>query len=301
MGGAPRSWSCERCGRAPRTATMVASAPAPMARFSCSSSAAFASASRASGRPSAASARSSIRSYGPGPRRSIRRCPESSSGSPATTRPHGGREDVDAAHVEHVVGAAGDAEPPGGAPAGARPGAGHRDGVAAAVAHERLALAREMRAHQLAGGALGDRQPLERGRVDDLGEHDVAGVEVQVGRLLALRAEDRQHLRQAEVRVAHREAPRLLEPRAGSRRCRGRPRRRTGRSAGRGRAARGAVSSRSTFASSAGYDGVHEIAFTPSSRITSISARVLPTPNGTTVAPAASRIRWSVTPPVHSW
>ena len=142
----------------------------------------------------------------------MRRWPDSSSGSPATTAPDGGREDVHAAHVEHVVRAAGDAEPPRRPAAGARAGAGDRDGVAAPVAHERLAVAARgacRRARRVDPSR--DRQPLERARVDDLGEHDVAGMEVQVGRLLALRAEDRQHLRQAEVGVAHRKAPGVLE------------------------------------------------------------------------------------------
>ena len=71
----------------------------------------------------------------------------------------GARKDVHAAHVEHVVRSAGDAEPPRGAAAGAGLGAGDRDGVAAAVAHERLAFPLDVRADQLARRALGDRQP----------------------------------------------------------------------------------------------------------------------------------------------
>ena len=39
-----------------------------------------------------------------------------------------------------------------------------------------------------------------------------------------------------------------------------------------------------------GYDGVHEMAVTPNSRMERISNSLLPTPNGMTVAPVISKV-----------
>ncbi len=125
---------------------------------------------------------------------------------------HRRREDVDAAHDQHVVGAPDAAHPRPRAPARAR-ARPHLDVVARAEAQERRRAVAEMREHELAGGAV---LQLERGtrlRIDQLGVDEAARAEVHPVLLLALAPE-----RDADVADAHRlgdpRAPALLELRA---------------------------------------------------------------------------------------
>ena len=90
----------------------------------------------------------------------MRKWPDDRSRLLGDDRPHRAGKHVHAPHIEHVVGAAGDAEAPGRAAALARPRAGHRHHVPGAVADQRLAALVQVGADQLARIALGDRQPL---------------------------------------------------------------------------------------------------------------------------------------------
>ena len=139
-----------------------------------------------------------------------RNWPEQRSGRLEQTVLHCGREDVDAAHVEHVVGAAGDPEAPGRAAAGARAPARDGDQVARAIAEQRLAFLGKMGADQLARAALPDRLTVAR-RVEDLDEQRVGAVEMQIGGPFALAGEVAQHLRHAVIGVADAKAPRDLQ------------------------------------------------------------------------------------------
>ena len=91
----------------------------------------------------------------------------------------GAREDVDATHVEHVVGPAGHTKPPRGTAARAGTDAGDDDHVAGAIAQERLAFLLEMRADELARRAFADRQRIPGG-VEQLREYGIAAVKVQI-------------------------------------------------------------------------------------------------------------------------
>ena len=122
------------------------------------------------------------------------------------------REDVDAAHDEHVVGAADAADPRAvaAARAGARPDA---DVVARAEAQQRRGAVAQVREHELALGAVLQRDRGAGLRVDQLGVDEAARAEVHPVLRLALAPE-----RDADVADPHRlgdaRAPALLEPRA---------------------------------------------------------------------------------------
>src|SRR5262249_41115670 len=70
----------------------------------------------------------------------------------------------------------------------------------------------EVGADQLAGRALADRQALARRGIEQLDEHTIAGMIVEIARMLALASEDRHDLREAEVGVANLESPGRLQP-----------------------------------------------------------------------------------------
>ena len=123
-----------------------------------------------------------------------------------------GREDVDAADDQHVVGApdAADADP--GAPARARARADVHV-VAGAEAQQRRGAVLEVREHELALRAVHHRDRRARRRVDQLGLDELGRAEVHPVLRLALAPE-----RDADVADAHRlgdaRAPAGLEPRA---------------------------------------------------------------------------------------
>jgi hypothetical protein len=110
-----------------------------------------------------------------------------------------------------------------------------------------------------------------------------------------LTAEDRHDLGQTEVRVADLESPRRLEalPEGAVVEA--------GLTAEEAEAEAERAGLRPISSRRAGYEGVQWMPVTPSSTIVSRSFRAWPTPKGTTAAPLASMIMWSVTPPVHSW
>ena len=122
------------------------------------------------------------------------------------------REDVDAAHDQHVVGAADAAH----ARAGAAAAAGARaddDVIARAEAQQRRGAVAEVGEHELAARAVLERDRGARLGVDQLGVHEAACAEVHAVLLLALAPQ-----RGADVADAHRlgdaRAPALLELRA---------------------------------------------------------------------------------------
>src|SRR5262249_14837274 len=123
---------------------------------------------------------------------------------------------------EHVVGAPRDAEAPARSAAGAGPGVGDGEDVARPVADQGLALLDKMGTHQLPRRALPDRQALARRGIQQLDEHAVTRVIMEIARVLALAANDRHDLGEPEIGVADLEPPgrlrrcaeaRVVEPR----------------------------------------------------------------------------------------
>ena len=131
-------------------------------------------------------------------------------GEPGDHLAHRGREEVDPAHDQHVVGAADAAGPGRGSPAGAGAG-GEAHVVAAAEAQERRRAVAEVGIDELALGAVLERQRGAGGRVDQLHMHQAPAGEVHAALRRALAPE-----RDGDVADAHRlgeaRAPGGLEP-----------------------------------------------------------------------------------------
>src|SRR4051812_49591088 len=107
-------------------------------------------------------------------------------------------EDVDAAHDQHVVGAADAADPRAGAPARARRGA-HDDVVARAEAQQRGRAMAQVAEHELAGRAVCQLHRLAAAGVDHLEAGEAVRAEVHPVLVLALAEQ-----RDADVPDAHR-------------------------------------------------------------------------------------------------
>ena len=125
---------------------------------------------------------------------------------------HRGREDVDPAHDQHVVGAPEAADARAGAAARARRRA-HVDVVPGPEPEQRRGAVPEMGEDELARGPVGQLDRGARVRVDQLRVHEAAGAEVHAVLLLALAPERRADVADAH-RLGHAGAPALLEPRA---------------------------------------------------------------------------------------
>src|SRR3954453_23659300 len=122
---------------------------------------------------------------------------------------HGGREDVDAADDEQVVGAPDAADPRPRAPAPARRRV-DLDVVARAEAQQRRGAVAQVGEHEPAGRAVLHGDGLAARRVDELGMDEAVGAEVHAVLVLALAPQRHADVADAH-RLGHARPPPLLE------------------------------------------------------------------------------------------
>src|SRR6187431_3005552 len=110
---------------------------------------------------------------------------------------------VYSADVEHIVAATNDTESPGSAPAITAIGRRDRHQITSVITYQRLAFAIQIRANQLTSCSRFDRRSLLGLRVDQFGEHHVAGVKMQVFSSFALPGELAEDFAEAIVGIAN--------------------------------------------------------------------------------------------------
>src|SRR5262245_36909185 len=90
-----------------------------------------------------------------------------------------GGEDIDAAHMQHVIAAAQDMEAKARPSTGAGPGSHDTHHVAGTIAHQGLGLLTEMSVHQLAFGSFGEGEGSTAVGFDQFYGHRTLRMEVQ--------------------------------------------------------------------------------------------------------------------------